>query len=304
MPYQVRSRAILPLRFVENPHVKRVLPMLGHAAYVALASGFMLTDIFSLRCLLVGGYTGLTCFHMMHPKPLRIPMGWSAVFVAVNAMMAARIAMERWPPGMTDADVKLRSAFFDRLTPAQFKLVLELGERQELPHGTVLTREKAPCAQLYFVEGGEASLALGGEHVATIFRGGFINDVAFQQGEGAGAYGTATAQGTLYVIRWDQRRLRDELEANPTLRSSMNHILIASLVDQLLQRYKQEQQGALANEARMEDRERRQSAPHKKQGEHAPVKKRNSRLRAHVTEENFQLGLEQARVLARDKNGS
>ena len=96
----------------------------------------------------------------------------------------------------------------------------------------------------------------------------------------------------------------DELEANPTLRSSMNHILIASLVDQLLQRYKQEQQGALANEARMEDRERRQSAPHKKQGEHAPVKKRNSRLRAHVTEENFQLGLEQARVLARDKNGS
>ena len=118
-PFTLRTRAIMPLRVVEHPAVKRVLPLLGNAAYLALASGFVMTDILSLRCLLVCGYSGLVCFHLLHPRPLRIPLGWSGLFVAVNAAMVVRLALERWPMGLTEGDEVVRSAFFERCTPAR-----------------------------------------------------------------------------------------------------------------------------------------------------------------------------------------
>ena len=39
-----------------------------------------------------------------------------------------------------------------RLTPAQFKAILDLAERRELSDGTRLTTEHEWCSHLYFVE--------------------------------------------------------------------------------------------------------------------------------------------------------
>ena len=187
-PYSVRASNILPLSLVERKEVKRILPLLGNAAYAALASGFLMTDILVLRCLLVTGYTGLVGFHLLHPRPLRIPLKWSAFFVAVNIGMTVQLVMERFPVGLTEEDKALLAAFFsDKFTPAQFKWFLDLGERRTLPAGTRLTSESRVCGTLYFVEGGNAALSVQGTHVANIGRGGFVNDVAFQQGEGAAA---------------------------------------------------------------------------------------------------------------------
>ena len=205
-PFGVRSRALLPLRVVENRHVKRALPLLGNAAYLALASGFVMTDILALRALLVGGYAALTCFHLLHPKPLRIPLRWSALFVVVNAAMATRIALERYPSNLSDADEVVRAAFFERLTPAQFVSLLELGERRRVPKGTALTLQREPCDHLYFVVRGVANLYVHDEWVAQLGRGGFLNDVAFHQGGGAGAYGTIVAHEEMEVIAWNQVR--------------------------------------------------------------------------------------------------
>ena len=44
----------------------------------------------ALRVLLIGGYAGLVSFHSLHPKPLRIPLRWSAFFVLVNLVAACR----------------------------------------------------------------------------------------------------------------------------------------------------------------------------------------------------------------------
>jgi len=230
------------MRIVDSPHVKRLRPLLGNAAYLALASGFVMTDILSLRLMLVGGYTALTCFHLLHANPLRIPLRWSALFVAVNTAMVARIVMERWPSGLTEEDESLRLAFFDRLTPAQFVRVLKLGERRELSQGSVLTVEREQCGYLYFVEQGLAEIGVNGERVATVGRGGFVNDVAFQQGEGAGSYGTVTASTGVTVIAWEQATLREALLSDEKLASSMTTVLTTRLVEQLLQRYKAEEQ--------------------------------------------------------------
>ena len=53
---QVQARlALLPEVVVLSPFVASVRPYVGNLAYMSLACGFVMTDIFSLRVLLVGG---------------------------------------------------------------------------------------------------------------------------------------------------------------------------------------------------------------------------------------------------------
>jgi len=272
-PFAVRSHAILPLSIIDHPHVRKALPFLGNVAYGILASGFLMTDILTLRGMLVFGYSGLVTFHILQPRPLRIPLRWSAVFVAANAVMAVRLALERWPIGMTEEDEALRAAHFHKLTAAQFKTLLDLGERRSFDNGARLTTRHVPCSRLYFVEQGTARLKCNGELVARIGRGGFINDVAFQQSEGtgrqAGAYGTVECDEQLRVISWDCAELRRHMEQQESLSSSMHQVLVSSLVEQMLQRYV--------------EAERQQSAAGGK------------KLRSSQTEDQFRTKLEETR---------
>ena len=217
---------------VQHPVVKAALPFIGNGAYVAIASGFLMTDILTLRVLLAFGYTGLVTYHMLHTRPLRIPLMWSAVFVCVNIAYGYRIAQERFPAGLTEEDELVHQSFFERLTPAQFLQLLELGERQVCSDGSRLTTEREVCSKLYFVERGAARLKYKGEEVAIIGRGGFVNDVAFQQGVGSSAYGTVECVGEVRAIAWDVKTLREELARNPKLGHDMQRIIVAVLVDQ------------------------------------------------------------------------
>ena len=228
-PFAVRSHAILPLHIVDNKRVRAALPLLGNAAYCLIAAGFLMTDILVLRVALVGGYTGLVCYHILQPRPLRIPLRWSAVFVAANAIKGGLLALERWPTGMTEEDKALHESFFDRLTTSQFKELIDLGERLEVEQGVQLTKQHVTCSRLYFVEHGSATLLCNGERVATITRGGFVNDVSFQPSAGtsrqAGAYGTAECDGRVRVISWDCAQLRSHLDQQPALAGSMRQVL-------------------------------------------------------------------------------
>ena len=93
----------------------RVLPYIGNAGYLALASGFLMTDILALRVLLIGGYSGLVCYHALHQNPLRIPLLWSLLFVGVNAAAAFALASDRFPPPFSDEDTKLHADYFPQV---------------------------------------------------------------------------------------------------------------------------------------------------------------------------------------------
>ena len=71
----------------------------------------------------------------------QVPLAWSCVFVAVNAANASAIAADRWPGTLTPEEVELHQRHFNKLTPGEFKQLLDLAERRTLPHGQELTRE-------------------------------------------------------------------------------------------------------------------------------------------------------------------
>ena len=80
-------------------------------AYIIITSGFLMTDILMLRSLLIVGYSSLVTYHLLQTRPMRIPLRWSAFFVAVNVVYALRLALERWPQGLSEDDIVLYEAF-------------------------------------------------------------------------------------------------------------------------------------------------------------------------------------------------
>ena len=183
----------------------------------------LMTDLLALRALLASGYLGLVCFHSLQKKPLwvswlavrarvrmlcvslatssrsacscvhcactlaQVPLAWSCVFVAVNAANASAIAADRWPGTLAPEEVELHQRQFNKLTPGEFKQLLDLAERRTLPQGQELTRESVhallaarpllthraplhpspsphlgqePCDQLYYIVSGRCKLYL------------------------------------------------------------------------------------------------------------------------------------------------
>lgn len=131
-----KKAPLLPQWLVEHSSVVRALPAVGNGAYAALACGFLMTDIFALRVLLVGGYSGLVTYHALQPRPLRIPLRWSMFFVAINAAAVAQLAMDRLPIALSDEEEVLHVASFAPLSQKQFKRLLDIGRRVTFADGT------------------------------------------------------------------------------------------------------------------------------------------------------------------------
>lgn len=238
-------RNVLPLSLVQSPAVKLALPLLGNASYVALASGFLMTDMLALRVALVGGYAGLVAFHSLHARPLRIPLRWSALFVLVNAGAACFLVADQFPGSLTEEEERLHEEHFSMMTRGQFKQLMDLGTRRTLPAGSRLTVEGEGDDTLYFTRRGRSRLYLRGRYAKDIEEGSFVNDVAFHRegggdgvGDGVGAYGTVVTDGEAEVIQWNWGELREHLRTRPEMDRNVRLCLTSQLVKGLLQQRK------------------------------------------------------------------
>ncbi|KAL7528633.1 hypothetical protein ACHAWF_002645, partial [Thalassiosira exigua] len=237
------GKNILPLSLLQSPAVKLSLPVLGNISYVALASGFLMTDMLTLRIALVGGYTGLVAFHSLHARPLRIPLRWSAIFVLVNAGAACLLIADQFPGSLSEEESKLYEEHFSMMTKGQFKQLIDLGSTRTIPSGCRLTVEGVHADTIYFTKRGHSKLYLRGRYAKDIEEGSFVNDVAFHRvdshGEdGEGAYGTVVTDGEVEVIEWNWRDLREHLERRPEMDRNVQLVLTSHLVKGLLQQRK------------------------------------------------------------------
>ena len=212
---------------------------MGNAAYLTIASGFLCTDVLVLRGLLMCGYVGLVGFHALHPRPLRIPLGWSAFFVLVNAVMAAKLMLDRVPPQLTEEEEELHIASFAPLNRKQFKMLLSAGEHVTYADGTTLTQEHEHCPRLYYIISGTADMYRSGKHRSWLERGAFPNSMSFLctgwDASGARpAYGTIRCSGEVKVPVWESKSLLSLLDETPDMKQRMDHVVIEAIIRRLL----------------------------------------------------------------------
>ena len=194
-----------------------------------------MTDMLTLRCALVCGYSGLVAFHLLHPRPLRIPLKWSAFFVAVNAGAACFLIADQYGGSLTDEEEDLYNEHFPMLTRGQFQQLLSLSTTQSMADGTKLTTEGEHCEKIYFMKRGHSKLYVRNNHFANIDEGSFVNDVAFARHDGAEAYGTVVTDGDTEVMSWDWKTLREYLKSRPEMDRNMRFCFTQHLVKGLMQ---------------------------------------------------------------------
>lgn len=170
--YAAGGKNILPLEIVLHPTAKTLMPIIGNVAYVAIASGFLMTDMLELRIMLIGGYTGLVAFHTLHERPLRIPLRWSGLFVLLNAGAAAMLIADRYAPSLNsdpnfaqDGEDLYEEHFASMLTRGQCQQLFRLAERRQIPAGTILTKENIPSEHMFFLVKGQAHVYHGKTNV-------------------------------------------------------------------------------------------------------------------------------------------
>jgi len=234
---------------VEHSFVTRALPAIGNGAYASLAAGFLCTDIFALRALLIGGYSGLVGFHAFQQRPLRIPLRWSFFFVAINAAMLAQLVLEQRPVVLSEEEEALHVACFAPLSRKQFQRLLAIGRRVTYEDGTRLTEEGVARPELLFIASGAANMTVGGKPTSRLRAGAFANSLAFQR---AGwedhtvrtashqdlfwpaAYGTVRCDGEVCAIVWQKDELLALLDSMPEMRRSMDHVIVEAIMRRLL----------------------------------------------------------------------
>ena len=256
---------VLPWHIVTSPKVVKSLPIIGNGAYLALVSGFLMTDMLTLRLALVGGYTGLVVFHSLHQAPLRIPLRWSALFVFVNVGAATLLILDQYGTPMDDEMERLHNKYFQQqLSRGQFSTLRKLGELEHLEEDYVLTEEGEMSNKLYFLIKGQAKVYHNDKHAADIEEGSFIEDMAFQHrlqnitssvasnsddeerdssisdddnndnDNMLGAYGTVVTNDDCTVMVWDQNRLLETLKNNREFVKNIRHLLSDNLMKKLL----------------------------------------------------------------------
>ncbi|KAG7344248.1 Popeye conserved region protein [Nitzschia inconspicua] len=230
---------------------REALPYIGNGAYLAICSGFLMTDMLQLRLLLVGGYSGLVLFHSLHAKPLKIPLRWSFVFVMINAGAAAFLVLDQFGATLTPEEEALFETHFqDYLTRGQFYHLLQLAHQEKFPSGTVLTTEGQVSPNLYFLLEGQAKVYHHKIFAAYVDQGGFVNDIAFQRQreqqakskknadrdpeETRGAYGTVITNGEAKMLVWDKEELQEQLARRPELDRNLRYLLSRHLMKSLL----------------------------------------------------------------------
>lgn len=209
-------RPVLPTAVVTDRRVRVVLPWVGRAAYMMLAGGFLMTDIFWLRCLLTGGYTGLTIYHTFQIRPLRIPLMGSFFFVCVNAAMALSVFSERnMVKELSEEEADIYTSHFEAtMSVKEFKLLMAHGKVvhatkvMELVHAGVV-------ADLVLVLEGRAEVIIPDGELLSITRCGMVGEVSFVGGTVSSATALAVP-GSTYIV-WRRDELQGLLAREPAI---------------------------------------------------------------------------------------
>jgi len=205
---------VLPLSVVQNPAVKGALPLIGNVAYVALAGGFLMTDVLLLRLLLSFGYGTLVIFHSLQLNPLKIPLAGSVFFVFVNIYFTVNIYLER-QVNLSAEERAIHEDFFNEdLAEHEFQHIIRKGEIKTATEKTQVVTKGELQTHLVFVLDGHIDICIGEESHVHVKKEEFVGEGSFI-GEIHKARADAFAMpGCRYVI-WDLATLKTQLAAEP-----------------------------------------------------------------------------------------
>ncbi len=144
-----------------------------HIANILFVFSYSIRDIMWLRVLaLCGSFISLP-YYYLQAEVLWQPIGWAAIFMAINGWHVWRLWLERRPVELSADEARLYDLTFFPLTRRRFIELARLGRWADLVAGDILARPGQPVEEVVvpLTDGIEARI---GEHVLGRFAAGEI----------------------------------------------------------------------------------------------------------------------------------
>ncbi len=197
-------------------------------AYVLMVLGLIVRDILWLRIFLVSSQT---CFISYALATDNFSMtAWNSAFIAINAVQVARLAWERRPVPLPADLEDIYKKVFSVMTRREFLYFWETGRIQSATD-QLLIREGDAQKELSLIVSGTVCVSKEGLPVVRLFSGQFIAEMSFLTEEPASA--DVHADGAVSFISWDQQKLANLKQVNPTLLIKLQAILGKDLTHKL-----------------------------------------------------------------------
>jgi hypothetical protein len=145
-----------------------------NAANVLYLASYSVRDILWLRILTVVGALLLVPYYLLQPSPLMAAIGWSAVFIAINAYWIVRLLIERRPVHLTADQARLRKLSFPSLTPREALKLFGLGEWIDIPSGGSIVKHDLDRGRFSVILRGIADVEFSGKPIAELSDGQFV----------------------------------------------------------------------------------------------------------------------------------
>lgn len=206
---------------------------LGNVSYVLFAFSYLVTNMLWLRLLaIVGLLTEAIYFYIAGSGSLWVAIGWSAVFLLINAVQSVRLVREMRSTRLSADEQVLKADTFAAMSLLSFRRLMQAGRWVTLPPGAVLTVQHTPVTHLRVLVRGLATVEADGKAVALVRAGGIVGEMSLLTGNAASATVTVTQEAHLFEV--EVATLKQLLAKQDELRSEFHQTLGSELTAKLV----------------------------------------------------------------------
>jgi CRP-like cAMP-binding protein len=171
-------------------------------------------------------------YFVLQPTPLWVPIGWSAVFAAINLFQSWRLFMERRPVKLTPEEEEVRRLVFEDLPSRKVLQVLSVGSWITAETGErMIERGKCPEGVSLIVRG-TVRVARKEGVLGDLVAGNLVGSALLLSGTPSDV--DAVVIEPVRALRWEVETLERYLSANPEVRIVVQRHLARDLGGKLV----------------------------------------------------------------------
>jgi CRP-like cAMP-binding protein len=188
-----------------------------HACNILLLIAYSVRDILWLRIFAVAASLIAMPYFLLQPTTLWAPLGWSAVFVAINGFQCWRLFLERRPIKLTSEEEDVRRLAFSTLPPRKVLQLLSIGSWTTSAPGDRLIEQGKSVESVSLIVKGKVQVASESRVLGDLVPGDIAGSALLMSGA-AKAEVDAVAVDMVRAMRWEVGTLERYLGANPDVR--------------------------------------------------------------------------------------
>jgi CRP-like cAMP-binding protein len=193
-------------------------------ANILFALAYLVKDIFWLRIISVVACAANIVYLYVGPdKPLWWGIGWDIVFVLINIVQIWILLGEKRNIHFGREEQELYEAVFNRITPLEYRRLLNAAHWEKKEIGDVLAKEGALLPVLMVIYSGAVRIEKNGKVIAILKSGDFVGEMSYVCGDKASA--TVIVDEHVRLLCWDKARLTRLLGNEPSLKTSIDAVL-------------------------------------------------------------------------------